>query len=211
MPPALETAHLLGRGLPSGMPPLPLTDELFALGWSRSNAFAFLERRTWDGAGDQVRFRVIDLVQDQVLFEQWWPDWGQREDLAPWWAQREGEAARVFARFGLVPIQTQLGVFPLILDNEFYTPALRVTRDPFDMVWINRLEVVVHSTGRGLKSVSDGTGFWRWATILGFIPSPFENRLALVLLVQPAGWLGERQPLRFMVSGLSLKAGFPKP
>ena len=207
LPPPLETGYLLGKGLPAGVPPVPLTDELYALGWSADNAFAYLEKRTVD-TGTLVRLRVLDTVGDTVLWEREWPGWTGDRDA--WWAAHEAEADSVFARFHLVPTDRQLGQFPLIVDNEFYTLVLRPGRQA-GSDWIERLEVVVHSTGRGLKTVRDGEGFWRWATLLGFVPSPFENRVALILLTQPAGWQGEQQPLRFLVSGLSLKAGFPQP
>lgn len=210
LPPPLETTHLLGRGLAAGPPPLPLTDEFYALGWSRDNAFAFLERRSV-GGGRELRLRVVDLVEDRVLFQQEWPDWGEEGARDGWWEAKAPVVADLFARFGLVPTSWQLGVFPLILDNEFYTLALRTVPSARDSAWIERLEILVHSTGRGLKTVKDASGYWRWAALLGFLPSPFENRLALVLLVQPAGWDGDLQPLRFFVTGLSLKAGFPKP
>jgi len=193
------------------MPPVPLTDELYALGWSPANAFAVLERRTGAGGPTVVRFRVLNLVDDQVLFEKQWPDWGPSENRDAWWAAREAEVDEVFSRFSLIASDRQMGQFPLINDNEYDTLVLRSGRNSFDPSWIDRLEIVVHSTGRGLKTVGDGTGYWRWASFLGFVPSPFEDRVALIVLVQPAGWLGAAQPLRFLISGLSLKAGFPKP
>jgi hypothetical protein len=207
LPPPLETGYLLGKGLPAGVPPLPLADELYALGWSPDNRFAYLERRTVD-AGTLVRLRVLDTVDDTVVFEKEWPGWADDAARDAWWNARQTEIDALFTRFGLEPTDRQLGQFPLIVDNEFYTLVLRPARSGD---WIDRLELVVHSTGRGLKTVRDGEGFWRWATLLGFVPSPFENRVALILLVQPAGWLGDKQPLRFLVSGLSLKAGFPQP
>ena len=211
MPSPLETGHLLGKNLPSGSPPVPLADELYALGWSPSNAFAFLERRTGVTGPTVVRFCVLDLVEDSILYETEWPDWGAEGDREAWWTDREAEFTRVFAQFQLEPTDRQLGLFPLIMDNEYDTLSLRLGRDPVEPSWITRLEIVLHSTGRGLKTVGAEAGFWRWATLLGFVPSPFENRVALILLVQPVGWSGNRQPLRFLVAGLSLKAGFPKP
>ncbi len=206
LPPPLETGYLLGKGLPAGMPPVPLNDQLYALGWSPDNRFAYLERRTVDSAS-LVRLRVLDTVDDTIVYEHEWPGWAD-EAREAWWASHQTEVESVFSRFQLQPTDRQLGQFPLIVDNEYYTLVLRPGRSNG---WIDRLEVVIHSTGRGLKTVRDGEGFWRWATLLGFVPSPFENRVALILLVQPAGWLGEKQPLRFLVSGLSLKAGFPQP
>jgi len=206
LPPPLETGHLLGPGLPAGSPPVALTDEFYALGWSPKNLFASLVRRTLPGGGREVRFEVADLVTDEVVVRTVWPDWG--DDQETWWAARSDEADAVFRRYGLVPNNWQLGEFPLILDNEYYTAVVRSRRQGG---LIHRLEAVVSSTGRGLKSVWSSEGLWRWAAPLGFLASPFENRLALVLLVQPAGWAGKDQPLRFLVSGLSLKAGFPKP
>lgn len=206
LPPPLETGHLLGKGLPAGVPPVPLTDEYYALGWSPRNAFASMVRRGLPGGGGEVVFQVADLVTDEVLLRTVWPDWG--DDQAGWWAAREAEADAAFRRFGLEPTTWQLGEFPLILDNEYYTAALRADRTGGLIV---RLEAEIASTGRGLKAVWSAEGAWRWAAPLGFLASPYENRLALVLLVQPAGWAGKDQPLRFLVSGLSLKAGFPKP
>lgn len=211
LPPPLETSHLVGKGRPAGAPPVPLADELYALGWSRNSAFAVLERRVLGGSRYAVRLRVYDMVEDSVLWEKEWPDWGDAENRDTWWAGKEVEVEQIFTRFQLEPTQWQLGVFPVILDDEFYSLVLRSARNTEDPTWIDRLEIAVHSTGRGLKVLQNGGGFWRWATLLGFIPSPFESRLALVLLVQPAGWGGGDQPVRFLISGLSLKAGFPKP
>lgn len=207
LPPPLETGYLLGKGLPAGVPPIPLTDQLYALGWSPDNRFAYLERRGVD-SGTRVRLRVLDTVDDTIVFDKEWPGWTSDDDRDAWWSAHEAEVDTVFTRFGLQPTDRQLGQFPLIVDNEYYTLVLRPGHSGG---WIDRLELVVHSTGRGLKTVRDGEGFWRWATLLGFVPSPFENRVALVLLVQPVGWQGDKQPLRFLVSGLSLKAGFPQP
>ncbi len=208
LPPALEIGHLVGKGRPSGAPPIPVTDELYALGWGPDGAFSTLERR-WAGGGQQVRLRVYDLVEDVVLWEKTWPDW--KDDQDGWWAARGPEVDAVFARFKLEPVQFQLGVFPLIYDEDFYRLTLRLTRNSDDPTWIERLELSVVATGRGIKTVSDRGGLWRWATLVGFVPSPYEGRVALVFLVQPAGWGGENQPIRYLISGLSLKAGFAKP
>jgi len=211
LPPPLETAHLLGKGLASGAPPVPLTDELYALGWSSSNAFAILERRNLGPDRRSVRFRILDLVEDLVLYQEEWPDWGPEEAKGAWWANHQGHVDELFVHYGLKTTVWQLGVFPLILDNEYYSLALRTVPTVPDPQWIQRMEILVHSTGRGLKVVKEVDGYWRWATLLGFLPSPFENRIALVLLVQPSGWWETQQPLRFFITGLSLKAGFPKP
>ena len=210
LPPPLQTDHLFGKDAAGGTPPVPLTDELYALGWSPDNAFAVLERLTGTDGKKTARFQVFNLVDDSLLYEKSWPDWGDDENEQAWWSAKENEVNAVFTRFALVPTDWQMGEFPLINDNEFYTAALRAGRSS-EPGWIDRLEIVVHSTGRGLKTVGDHSGYWRWATLLGFVPSPFENRVALILLIQPTGWNGTQQPLRFLVAGLSLKAGFPKP
>lgn len=210
LPPPLETAHLLGSQAPLGPPPVSTFDELYALGWSRDGKFAVLERRTGVLGPTVLRFLVIDLVADNVLWEQQWPDWRAPEDKEVEWEAHAPDVDRIFARYSLVPSDWQLGEFPLINDNEFYSLALRVTRGE-DPLWIRQWEIVLHSTGRGLKSVAKGTGAWRWMTFLGFVPSPWEDRVAGILLVQPAGWAATGQPLRYLIVGLSLKAGFPKP
>lgn len=209
LPPPLETGHLLGRGLPVGVPPVALADEFYALGWSPNNQFAYLVRRSLPDGQYQLVLKIDDLVQDKTLYQAEWADWGHDQD--GWWqAQGPGIEAR-FRQWGVVPTTYQLGEFPLILDNEYFTVVLRPEAEPRAPGWVGRWTVLAHSTGRGIKTVQTLSGYWRWAAVLGFIPSPFENRVALVTLVQPAGWAGPGQPLRFGVTGLSLKAGFPTP
>jgi len=208
LPPALETGHLTGKGTVNGELPVALSDQFIALGWSRANALAFIELRTV-GSRVEARLRILDLVEDRLLEEVALDDW--QVDRAHWWSVNEAKVVPVLQRFSIIPNDWQLGQFPLILDNEYYTVALKTFAKSTEPVWIDRLELVVHSTGRGTKTVRTLEGYWRWATILGFLPSPFENRVAVILVVQPSGWLGKEEPLRFIVSGLSLKAGFPTP
>jgi len=209
MPIPLESAHLLGVGRPAGKPPVPLTDELSILGMGANNLLALLERSRV-GSSWRVRTKVIDLVKDSILWQQDWEDWGD-EDLFPvWWETNRPLIAATLQKWKINPLDYQLGEFPVILDDEYYQAYLRRTKDVATGL-LARLEVILHSSGRGIKTVLDLTGTWRWATVLGFVPSPFENRLALVLLVQPEGWDGDQQPLRFLVTGASLKAGFEQP
>lgn len=205
LPPPLETGHLLGPGLPAGVPPVPLEGQLYALGWSADGKFATLETRP----GAAARLRVADLVEDRIVDERVWSD--AVGDPEPWWPTHEAEADALFRRWSLEPNTWQLGQFPLILDNEYYTLALR--KEPLagqPGVW-GRWEALVASTGRGQKSVAAFDGAWRWVSVLGFVPSPFENRVALILVFQPVGWDQGRQSLSFGVVGVSLKAGFRQP
>jgi len=210
LPPPVETGYLLGKGLPLGAPPVPLTDELYVLGWSAQGSLALLQRETGVTGPPVVRLRVLDTVEDTVLWEKVWPDWGSADNRDAWWTARGPEVEAVFHQFTLQSTDWQLGQFPLIQDNDFYSLALRLrwTSDP---AWIDRWDLVVHSSDRGLKVVAHGEGVWRWATFVGFVPSPWDDRVAAILLVQPEGWAGSRQPLRFVVVGVSLKYGFPKP
>lgn len=169
-----------------------------------------MERRTGVQGPIVVVLRVLDLVNDSTLWEQEWPDWGPPEALGSWWTARSPTVDGVCDRFGIQATDWQLGEFPLINGNEFDSLVLRLVRGP-DPEWIRRWELVLHSTDRGLKLVAQRDGYWRWATFLGFVPSPFEDRVAAILLVQPAGWAQGDQPLRFVIVGISLKAGFPPP
>ena len=209
LPIPLETGHLLGAGRPAGKPPVPLVDELSILGMGSNNVIALLER-SQVGSSWRVRTKGLDLVNDSVLWQQDWEDWGDEDLFSLWWETHRNEISIPLQRWKISPLNYQLGEFPVILDEEYYQAFLRRTNDVATGL-LARLEVILQSTGRGVKTVLDLTGTWRWATLLGFVPSPFENRLALVLLIQPEGWAGDQQPLRFLVTGASLKAGFELP
>jgi hypothetical protein len=174
-----------------------------------NNALGYLVRRQIEPQRFEVTVRVVDLVDDHTLWEQSSPSSVGDDELTQWWHEHQNEVSSAFRRFGLVPLDDQLGEFPVILDEDYYAAYVRRSLAA-DTGLIHRLEVVVQS-GRGVKTIFDAQGNWRWATLLGFIPSPFENRLAVVLLVQPEGWGGSQQPLRFIVTGASLKTGFVQP
>lgn len=210
LPPPLETSHLLGAFTSSGEPPVGLTDQLYFVGWSRTNRIATLEKRH-EGEFPRAILSVVDLVGDEVLAKKTWESWEDDDDAELWWQNHQSEIAPLLNQYAIEAIDYQLGVFPLILDNEFYTLVLQEQVRREDLGRISRLTAIVNSTGRGTKTIWSRDGYWQWAQFVGFVPSPFENRLALVFLVQPTGWQGTHEPLRFLLAGMSLKAGFPKP
>lgn len=187
---------------------MSLQDELFVLAMGSNNQMGYLERVSMPGESWLFRARVVDLVDDSLIWEQIWVT---DEEIDRWWPEQGGGVMRSLKSHHLEPVDFQMGEFPVILDDQFYTATLRRTASASDPALFGRLEVVVQSTGQGIKTVCDLSGAWRWASVLGFIPSPFENRLAIILLVQPEGWSGPQQPLRFLVAGASLKAGFAQP
>ncbi|NNM67438.1 MAG: hypothetical protein HKM06_05460, partial [Spirochaetales bacterium] len=75
-------------------------------------------------------------------------------------------------------------------------------------VWGTHLRLLLHGGGLGTKTVLDRNGLWRRALLIGFVPSPFEDRLLIIVAVQPTGWEGAETPIQFLLVGASLVVGF---
>ena len=210
LPPQLVTTHLLGEDLPAGLPPVPLADEFYALGWSPTGDFAYLENQYETSDTRRLVFEIRDLVEDRPLELKSWivPS---RVPTHDWWDTHEAEIEALMSAKQIRPEVQQLGEFPLILGETYLQVSLLTHLNSSNTRWIDHINIVVHASSSGSKSVFNARGYWRWCTLLGFVPSPFENRVALIVLIQPTGWNGVREPLRYFIVGSSLTVGFSKP
>lgn len=186
---------------------LKQTDDFYSLGWSPKNHYAYLlVRKTL--VGDRVGELVVqDMVADEIAVRDRVP-FQDGEDFPRFWT-RVGERWRTFLLlFGIRREDFQLGQFPVILDEEYYTLSLQTDRRAIPDPVITGYTLFLHSTGRGSKVVSNQDHqLLRAVRAAGFIPSPFENRVAILLLTQPLGWGGSLGVGRWQVVGASLKAG----
>jgi hypothetical protein len=177
---------------------------LYLLAWSSSGRTLTAQA---DSAGKKVEFLVWETIDDQALARVELPGWeGGSESL--WWKENADFLNQLKKKWDLHACDYQLGNFPLIDPNDVYFRASLQLDRPFGSVWGTHLRLLIHGGGLGTKIVLDRFGLWRRALLIGFVPSPFEDRLLIIVAVQPTGWQGSETPIQFLLVGASLVVGF---
>ena len=194
---------LQGPGIDSSWSRLP-RPELYLLAWSPEGRA--LTAQT-DKAGKKVDFLVWDTIDDRASARVELPGWeGGSESL--WWKENTEFLNQLKKKWNLHDCNYQLGNFPLIDPNDVYFRVSLQLDRPIGSVWGTHLRLLLHGGGLGTKTVLDRHGLWRRALLVGFVPSPFEDRLLIIVAVQPTGWEGAETPLQFLLVGASLVVGF---
>lgn len=194
--------------------------EFRPFGWSAAGAFAYLESRFVDGRGGTVfRYVIMDTVEDKVVFEYRddsfdWPDGGQDATAEQAWAKdAETVSAALQSRRIVQAPDALIRRFPFTRSGDRYTAELKVETDPqkdeTEDGRVSAYSLTLNSQKRGSKTVtrSEGSGAMN-VQLDGYIASPFEPRVLVVVSVQKRGFEGSDEYLRFY--GAHLTAGFRK-
>jgi hypothetical protein len=210
--PAPVTGVTGGPGFPGGFQFCPL-------GWSADGKFAWLESRDIDGRGGTIYTYIIyDAVEDMFVFSRsddsfdWGTDLEATEEES--WKRSGNEVSAALSKYGIVQSRSiTVEPFPLQRDGDSYTASLEIQNVPptneSDEERVQSYALVLGSRTRGSKTVStrDGLGAMKvW--IDGYILSPLEPRILLVVSVQTRAFEGYEESLYFF--GAHLRLGFRK-
>jgi hypothetical protein len=188
-------------------------------GWSRDGKFAWLESRDIDGRGGTVyTYTVYDAVEDAVVFtlsdDSF--DWGTDVDatVEESWKRSADEVSAAMEKYGIVQAaDIVVSAFPLLRSGDRYTASLKVRNDPSgdesadDRVQAYALTLSSRNRGSKLITSKDKVGAAQvW--IDGYIPSPLEPRILIVVSEQKRAFEGYEEDLSFY--GAHLGLGFRK-
>ncbi len=187
-------------------------------GWSADGKCAWLMSRDVEGRGGTLYTYVIyDAVQDAVVYSRVDDsnDWGT--DAEPTeqesWKRCSAEVSAALAKQGIVQASgIQVVPFPLQRAGDTYTASLSTTTDPSKDASegpVTSYTVTLSSRNRGSKSVTrkENVGATEVA-VDGFILSPREPRILIVVSERTPGFEGEEESLFFY--GAHLGVGFRK-
>ncbi|NNM55394.1 MAG: hypothetical protein HKM05_11840 [Spirochaetales bacterium] len=193
---------MTGKGVSPDWLTLP-RPQLYLLAWSRDAKV--LTAQTEDPS-TTVSFEVWDCIDDRAVDTLKLPGWGTGNQKT-WWTSQEAQISALRKKWDLHPCNFQMGTFPLIDSNDvFFQPYLDLIKT--GQRWGTTLRLVLHGGGLGTKVVMERHGVWRRALLLGFTPSPYEDRILMIMVVQPSGWNGKETELRYIIAGASLVLGF---
>ncbi len=193
-------------------------------GWSADGKFAWLESRDVEGRGGTIyTYTIYDAVEDAVVYSRVDDsfDWGTQADAADVvgteaesWKRSGAEVSAALAKFGIVQDpHVQVAAFPLDRAGDRYTAALVTrddpTKDEADDDRISSYTLGLTSRARGSKQVThqDKVGA-ATVQVVGYILSPKEPRILVVVSEMRRGFEGYDETLRFF--GAHLGVGFRK-
>jgi len=180
--------------------------ELFPIGWSRKGLFAYIGKSYQnDGRGaEQYALTIFDAVEDAVAYEQVIVpmdrpavDELEMNPLRYVWVYAAADYRDKLQAVSIIPYRDAglpaarkpSGVFPYNSQGVSYTASATLTppagADPVPFSVRRTITVRALSTAKGSKTVTTlKDKRIRNATISGWIQSPFEDRIAIIVEMQ---------------------------
>lgn len=189
-------------------------DSLVPLGFSREGNFAFLKYYN----GDAIAYwslSVRSLVTDEVLYYQDWSEDGYLYDSPDFKTLLDSEKEFLESIYFKYDIEfsdkIQLSKFPYKMNNSEIDVTLTTEELPTDeylqtMGLKNSKVDVIVSNGIGSKKIGSYEQH-KNSVVFGFIKSPFENRVAVLILKASLGFEGSTAH-SFHIYGCNLEYGF---
>lgn len=197
----------------------PCYREIYILGWSKDGKFAFMENRGIDGRGGcDLIFTILDLVKDSVEYTKvikWYDDdeYGDNPKKALTLEQCIAVNADTFnkelekAKIILKPAQMQL--LPAT-DNkgnkiDFKIDVIKKEIGEYNLDYMTyEIKAVKGNASKTVNLVKQME--CTHAKVTGYIKSPYEDRVAVIVATSQFVWEGYEVFLDFY--GCNLKVGF---
>lgn len=200
-----------------------LTASIYPIGWSADGKFAYFIEFPDEDCGCYFADLIIqDLVTDKTVWKDEYRseplEDGREENIDTHWAKKQAEFSAKLREHKIVQ-QTDLKlIYPsLKFERDTLTPSIDVRiKSDGDFEVIGTVTVRMKSARRGTKIVmrdvykkGEVSGFRR-AMIPGMLKSPFEDRVAIIVVSEYRGWEGPPHITGIQVVGSTLKTGFKK-
>lgn len=193
--------------------------ELYVFGWSHDGKFAYalVDQPPYRG-GYGFSCEIVDARTDQVLWSHYdhsdrfgWD--GSDAPLAPAWERNLSMLKEQLGAFGVEPAATaRIEPLPLQRGTDEFTAVVNEWRvNPDTSPYGNGVvgyTLTLRSRERGSKVIAQRAHlFTTDIEVVGYVRSPFENRIVLVVAESGNAYGGERFT-DFTVIGAHLEAGF---
>lgn len=187
---------------------------LFPLGWSRDGKLAYVYEPPDEACGCYF-FRLIvqDMVSDKVLWEYRYDSGelgkpGEMSNVAEVWRANGKDFEARLRSFGIVRSDAVLRPFSSGLEAVFHTTLMK--ESPFGFPYLSAYEIEMRSP-RGTKTIFRSGRMEPGPLEVsspGYLASPFEDRVAVVVQETWRGWEGPPGTARFRLVGCHLKTGW---
>jgi hypothetical protein len=200
-----------------------MTENFYPIGWSRDGKFAYLVEPPDEACGCYfAEFVIQDLKTDKILFKERYSSDGlekpEEENLGSFWPKRQKVYSARLNQHRIEPIGDAHLMHPAInFEGDVLTSKLDIKIETDGVFEVEgTVTLTMTSAKRGSKVIrrdvykrKDVNGF-RDAEITGSLKSPFESRVAVILVEVMRGWEGPPNTTSIKVTGASLTTGFKK-
>jgi len=199
-------------------------ENFYPVGWSKDGKFAYYLEPVDEACGCYFgKLVIVDLKNDAVM---WQFDYTSEDDaenskkpktLAALWAANRKLFSSKLNENKIEPQRTvRVLPFPIIYKTDRVTPILSVERKPVskeDPIYGNvaRVRVELNSRQNGRKTVLDEKypeAMPLYVGMLGYLKSPLEPRVAIILVEIYRGYEGPPHVGNVMIAGASLDKNF---
>lgn len=181
-------------------------NSLYILGWSRDGKLAWLQYRIMEGSGYEViNFYVADLVEDVIICDKSIPSF---DDIK----KSSGDLINsTLDKYGIVLGVCKFQMLPAKDKNSNPVNfSINVLKNEKDEYSFNNITYEIVAEKLGAKKIVNTIKGTRtsFAKVTGFLKSPFESRIALVVADSEFVFEGEEVFVKFY--GCNLEKGFLK-
>lgn len=194
-------------------------NDIYILGWSKDGKMAYIENRSIEGrGGHDFYFIILDLVEDSVIYKQkkkWYDDdnYGDTPEKALTFKQCiilfSNEINKQLNNFKIIVQPCKFQTLPVMdkKGNEvtFKIDILKKDIDKFNLMQMSyKIYVFKNNKSKLVASVENKRS--EYVKTTGFIKSPYEDRIALV--VANAEYVFEGDEVFVNFYGCNLSVGF---
>lgn len=200
-----------------------MTENFYPIGWSRDGKFAYLVEPPDEACGCYfAEIVIVNLKTDKVLWQERWDSSDlakpEEDNLDALWKRKGKAYSAKLNQHRIEPIREVQLMHPAInFQGDTLTPKLDIKIETDGVYEVDGTVILtLTSTKRGSKVIrrdvykkTDVNGF-RNAEITGSIKSPFESRVAVIIVEEMRGWEGPPNTTSIKVTGSTLTTGFKK-
>jgi len=193
---------------------------LYALGWAPTGLFAYATYSNYDeamGPGINLVVVVQNMITDEIVDRLSISESRSTEpSFEEAWQFRHIHVIEFLESYDITNVGTTLHPFPHRRDDTRFDVDLRLDGNPEDdpvFGAIRGYEAWIESSSGGSKRITGAVsqssigGFLSVETP-GYFASPFEPRLAVLIVEVTRGWEGPPNDLGYTLSGAHLDRGF---
>lgn len=214
-----------------GNPPEPdengyvpiLTGNFYPIGFSKNGKFAYYVEPPDEACGCYIAELIIqDLRTDKILWEYRYmddqADAPGDETLETHWKKNEKKFSEQLNKYGIEHQEQFVQHNPSIsFGNDIFAPELDVNIETDGGFEVDgTVTLWLKSKKKGKKIIyektynpKDTNGF-RNADVSGVLKSPFESRVAVIIVEEQRGWEGPPNTAQVRIVGSDLTSGFKK-
>lgn len=203
-----------------------LTESFYPIGWSKDGKFAYYLEPVDEACGCYfAKLFILDLKTDKVLWSYDYSSDDQEnpekspQSLQALWKEKQKQFSDKLREYDIKPQgSAALLLFPIKHEGDQLTSDLKLKQKedkPANTFGVGHAALQLSSERRGKKTVFEKTYTVEQdgvlpleMKVLGYVQSPFEPRIALILIEVGRGYEGPPHVARIRVVGSSLTTGF---